>query len=78
LTLHGKFVLASVSKLSAGEFLSTWGRLNGKVTDYVQISLADYDRLWPGWGLEMGLMMEFWGEYGDKSWTGEDFLTKGT
>ena len=28
------------------------------------------------WGQEMGVMMEFWGEYKDKSWSGEDFLRK--
>jgi hypothetical protein len=76
LTLGGKFVLATVDKFSAGEYLATWGRHTGKNTDYAEISLAEYDRLWPMWGLEMGVMMEFWGEYGDKSWTGEELLTK--
>ncbi len=69
-------MLATVSESSAGEYLATWGRHTGKATDYVQISLAEYDRLWPMWGLEMGVMMEFWGEYGDKSWSGEEVLTK--
>ena len=61
---------------SAGDFLAAWGRATGKQTEYVQISLAEYDRLWPMWGQEMGVMMEFWGEYKDKSWSGEDFITR--
>lgn len=69
-------MLAEASKLTAGEFLKTWGRHTGKDTEYVEISLAEYDRLWPMWGLEMGAMMEFWGQYGDKSWSGEELLTK--
>lgn len=76
LTLNGKFVLATVDESTAGEFISTWGRLTGKQTEYVQISLAEYDRLWPMWGQEMGVMMEFWGEYKEKSWSGEDYITK--
>lgn len=61
---------------TAGEYLANWGRVTGQKTEYVQISLAEYDRLWPMWGQEMGIMMEFWGEYKDKSWSGEDLLTK--
>jgi hypothetical protein len=76
LTLNGKFVLATADEFTAEEFLSTWGRLTGKQTEYVQISLAEYDRLWPVWGQEMGVMMEFWGKFGDRSWSGEKLLTK--
>jgi hypothetical protein len=76
LTQNGKFVLATVDEFTAEDFLSTWGRLTGKQTEYVQISLAEYDRLWPMWGQEMGVMMEFWGEFGDKSWSGEELLRK--
>ncbi|KAN0115552.1 NmrA-like family protein-like protein [Hyaloscypha variabilis] len=76
LTLNGKFVLATVDESTAAEFLSTWGRVTGKQTEYSQISLEEYNRLWPMWGQEMGIMMEFWGEYKDKSWSGEDFIRK--
>lgn len=76
LTLHGKFVLATVDETTAGENLATWGRITGKETEYVEVSLADFNRLWPKWGQEMGVMMEFWGEYRDKSWSGEELLTK--
>jgi len=76
LTLNGKYVLATVDESTAEEFLSTWGRLTGKQTEYIQISLKEYNRLWPMWGQEMGVMMEFWGEYKDKSWSGEDLIRK--
>jgi len=76
LTLPGKFVLATTDEWTAGELLATWGRITGKQTEYVEISLPEYDRLWPKWGQELGVMMEFWGEYTDKSWSGEKLLTK--
>jgi len=76
LTLPGKFVLATVDTLSAGDVLKTWGRQQGKETEYIEVSVADYNRLWPNWGQEIGVMMDFWGEYGDKSWTGEELITK--
>ena len=76
MTLNGKFVFATVDTSTAREFLEMWGKANGVSTEYIEIPLADYDRLWPMWGKEMGAMMEFWGEYTNKSWSGEDFLTK--
>jgi len=69
-------VLATVDTLTAGEVLKTFGRQQGKETEYIELPLADYNRLWPMWGQEMGVMMEFWGEYGAKSWSGEELITK--
>ena len=28
------------------------------------------------WGLEMGIMLKFWEEAQEKSWTGEEVITK--
>ena len=39
-------------------------------------NLEEYNAVWPMLGDEMGIMMQFWEEAGDKSWSGEDFLTK--
>jgi hypothetical protein len=38
--------------------------------------LEAFDSVWPTWGYEMGIMMQFWEEFQEKSWTGEDLLTK--
>ena len=65
-----------MEKTTTGELLEKWSKVTGKESLYVQISdLEDFDKLWPGWGKEMGDMMAFWAEAGDKSWSGEDFIT---
>jgi hypothetical protein len=76
LTLPGKFVLAETDLATTGSILKSWGQITGKETEYVEISLEQFDGLWPGWGQEMGAMLKFWEEYGDRSWTGEEFITK--
>ena len=75
---HGKFVLAYVEKTTSGGLLQTWSKATGKPAVYVQTSsMEEYNNIWPMWGEEMGTMMKFWDEEGDKSWTGEDnVLTK--
>ncbi|KAG9239772.1 putative NmrA-like family domain-containing protein 1 [Amylocarpus encephaloides] len=74
LTLPGKFVLAASDKTTTGGALEAWGRVTGKETEYVEVGLEQYDRLFPDWGLEFGVMMEFWGVLGDESWTGEEVI----
>jgi len=77
LTLGGKFVLAYVEKTTTGELLETWSKATGKPSVYVQVtSIGDFNNMWPMWGQEMGVMMQFWNEAGDRSWSGEDVLTK--
>ena len=76
MTLPGKFVLATTESLTTGELLSAWEKATGKRAQYVEITLGDFNRLWPMWGHEMGLMLKFWEEYKDRSWTGEEFVTK--
>lgn len=69
-------MLGSIEKMSHGEILEAWGRATGKETEYVEISLQAFDRLWPMWGEEMGSMLKMWEELGEKSWGGEEVLTK--
>jgi hypothetical protein len=76
LTLPGRFVLATTDTLTTGDLLTTWGDVTGKKTEYVEISLEDFDRLWPMWGHEMGFMLKFWEEFQGKCWTGEEVITK--
>jgi hypothetical protein len=73
----GRFVLACTEETTIGGMLETWSKSTGKPSVYVQVaSLEEYNNIWPMWGQEMGVMMKFWEEVGDKSWSGEDFLTK--
>jgi hypothetical protein len=78
LTLPGKYVLATTDLMTAGDLLNTWTEVTGKPAEYVEISLEDFDRLWPLWGREMGIMLKFWEEAGEKSWSveGEKLLTR--
>lgn len=76
LTLPAKFVLAETDSTTIGEMLKTWGKVTGKETEYVEVSLEQYDRILPGWGNEMGIMMQYWAEVKDRSWSGEELLTR--
>jgi hypothetical protein len=77
LTLPGKFVFAYTETMTEKEMLEKWTKVTGKEAIHVQVSLEDYDTLFPGWGKEMGMMMCLWDEAGEKSWSGEDGLLTG-
>lgn len=73
---RGKFVLAYVEEITIGHMLQTWSMATGNPSVYVQTaSLEDFDSVWPKWGQEIGIMLKFWEESGEKSWSGEDVLT---
>jgi hypothetical protein len=75
-TLPGKFVLASSESQTIGSLLDIWAKITGKQTEYVQVGLEQFDRFFPGWGLEMGVMMEYWEKFpGMQSWSGVDLVT---
>jgi hypothetical protein len=77
LTLPGKFVLADVEDLTAGEFLSTWAKAQRKEARYVQVNRNTFYETWPMWGEVMDKMMTYWEEIKEHSWTGEEgILTK--
>ena len=76
-TLHGKFVLAYVEETTAGAMLQTWGKAQDKRIQYVQVDEKTFNAIWPKWAEEIGVMMQFWEDAGDMSWTGEEgILTK--
>jgi len=60
-----------------GSLLDRWSKLTGKETEYIQVDLEQFDRLWPKWGREIGFMLQFWEEWGDRSWTGEEGILDG-
>jgi hypothetical protein len=71
-TLHGKIVLAYAEETTTGGFLETWSEGTGKQSQYVEVKAEAWDKLWPLWGAEMGVMMEFWNDVQDRSWTSND------
>jgi len=71
ITLPGKFVLAHTEETTAGDMLQTWAKAQGKTAQYVQIDTQTFNAIWPMWAEELGIMMRFWNEAGDKSWSGE-------
>ncbi|KAK0106285.1 hypothetical protein ONS96_003925 [Cadophora gregata f. sp. sojae] len=77
LLTKGKYVLGVVEETTVGEFVKIWGQTTGKNTMYVEIaSVEEYDKLWPVWGTEIGLMMKFWEIAGKGAWSGEGVVTK--
>jgi hypothetical protein len=78
-TKEGAVVLASIEEITAGEMLQVWARAKGVKAQFVRVSKEDLEGLWPVWAEEQGVMMEFWDEYREKSWTepsGQRVLTK--
>ncbi|TVY46703.1 NmrA-like family domain-containing protein [Lachnellula occidentalis] len=71
LTLHGKYVFATSEVTTMGKLLEYWSEVTGKETEYLQITLEEYNRLWPMWGLEVGSDLKCWEEFGAESWASE-------
>ncbi|KAH7370088.1 hypothetical protein BKA65DRAFT_387582 [Rhexocercosporidium sp. MPI-PUGE-AT-0058] len=73
---QGKFVLASVENTTISGMLQAWGEATSKDTLYIELaSIEEYDKIWPVWGKEIGLMLKFWGIVGKDSWSGEEVVT---
>ncbi|TVY14617.1 NmrA-like family domain-containing protein 1 [Lachnellula arida] len=71
LTLHGKYVFATTEITTMGKLLEHWSEVTGKETEYLQITLEEYNRLWPMWGLEVGSDLKCWDKFGAESWASE-------
>jgi NmrA-like family len=74
LTLGGKIVLADVEDTTIGDMLQMWARIKGTKAESVQVTVDEYDAVWPAWGKEMGDMMKLWEEVGERSWAAESGL----
>ena len=57
-----------------GEFLDIWSEVTGKETEYLQVSLEEYDRLWPMWGMEVGMNLRIWDEFRAECWGSEKWI----
>ncbi|KAK4139152.1 uncharacterized protein C8A04DRAFT_33379 [Dichotomopilus funicola] len=68
-TLGGKTVLAAIETHAAAEQFALWAKAKGKQAQYLKIDGQAYRELWPLWGEEMGVMMDFWEWARENSWT---------
>ena len=71
-TLPGRYVSVVSEQTSLRKLLKTWSDVLGKEATFVQVSPEDYNRLWPGWGNDMGPMFQYYDEYGIDAWNLED------
>jgi len=76
LTLNGQYVFATTETTTLGKLLEYWSEITGKEAEYVQISLDEYNRLWPQWGLEVGQDLKCWAEFGAETWGSENWIGK--
>ncbi|KAJ5783769.1 uncharacterized protein N7518_009446 [Penicillium psychrosexuale] len=76
----GIYVLAILQQpqitLPAKEILKPWSEVSGTPAEYASISLDHYDNLWPKWGREVGLMLQFWDYARERSWVADDVVIK--
>ncbi|KAK4119247.1 NAD(P)-binding protein [Parathielavia appendiculata] len=78
-TANGNIVLVATETRRAGDMLQAWATAQGKKAQFVRVSGEAFREIWPLWAEEMGVMMEFWDEFSDKSWaepSGQKVLTK--
>lgn len=68
-TGNGTIVKASIGETTVDGILQTWARVHGKQAVMVLTSVDTYNALWPNLAEEMGLMMRFWDDYKEKSWS---------
>ncbi|KAK0642169.1 hypothetical protein B0T16DRAFT_394322 [Cercophora newfieldiana] len=71
-TAKGAIVLGATETRAAGEMLQTWASVKGVRAQQVRVDSKTFNEVWPLWAEEMGVMMEFWDEYKEKSWTDEE------
>jgi hypothetical protein len=51
-----------------------WARAQGKTAQYIQVDEATFNTIWPMWAEETGVMMQYWNEVKDRSWSGESSI----
>ena len=69
-------VIQVTDVLSKGDMLRAWGRATGHdgLVELLKIPIEDYERLYPGWGFEMGNMLKYFDWMGEwkRSWDVDD------
>ncbi|KAK0732212.1 hypothetical protein B0H67DRAFT_477044 [Lasiosphaeris hirsuta] len=76
-TQGARTVIAAQSTVGAEDLLQLWARTKGTKAQFVRVGGEAFREIWPLWAAEMGVMMEFWDEYRERSWTieGETVVT---
>lgn len=72
LTLPGKIVLGNTETRTTRDLVNLWSEVSGKPAEYIQVPLEHYNNLWPKWGHEIGLMLQFWETAREKSWSADE------
>ena len=51
-----------------------WARAQCKTAQYIQVDEATFNTIWPMWAEETGVIMQYWNEVKDRSWSGESSI----
>lgn len=74
-----QIVAAYTEEHTMGELLQIWAGVKKAKAQFVQVDGKAYRELWGLYGEEMGVMMDFWADVREKSWTdaeGRQVLTR--
>lgn len=71
LTLPAKYVLAAPETITTGKLVELLADISKKPIEYLQVTEADYEKLWPMWGTEVAIQMKLWELAKDQSWSKE-------
>ncbi|KAM7186701.1 hypothetical protein V8F20_011273 [Naviculisporaceae sp. PSN 640] len=66
---EGQVVLVEIGTIPAEKYLATWAEAKGVKAQFVRVSGQDLRDIWPLWGAELGVMMEYWDAVRAKSWS---------
>ncbi|KAL7952562.1 hypothetical protein V8C34DRAFT_322905 [Trichoderma compactum] len=58
-TLPGKHMLVHTENITCGEMLHLWAEAQGKAAEYIELQPEEFNKIWPGWVKETGVMMQF-------------------
>lgn len=75
----GQYVLAYVDKCTIADLAEKWSTVTSKALTCVQITMEDYERLWPKWGTEVRLNLKVFELCpGEQSWQieGQEWIGK--
>ncbi|KAK5046776.1 hypothetical protein LTR84_007129 [Exophiala bonariae] len=70
--LGAKHVVAALEETTAEGMLKMWSEATGREAIHVQISMEDYEKLWPMWATEMAAMYLWWQHEGEALWAARD------
>jgi hypothetical protein len=60
-SLPARYAVVQPDTMTCGEMLQLWGKVTGNDATYLQVSLEDFEALWPVLGQELGLQFQ-WNE----------------